>query len=214
MKRLTGLTLALLLAATLAACDSVPEQGTTTPAPPTATATPQQGNPNPTATPPAPTCPSCPIPPAPTATPVPQATTTPAPPAPAGASCIPTSLVSGWVKGGAGVGSLINSLNQAFEQQKGTVGETHEVSGFQINNLGPAGAVVVWTDTAHNEFTMVDSSKPVHLNVFKVKTQGSWGTYVVFAPVIVPSPGRLARLCDPIKDLQQVFPGAVSALHP
>ena len=142
-------------------------------------------------------------------TPVPP-TFTPIPPR---SACIPTMMVANWAKSES-VGGLIRQLDEAFATSGGAIGMSYPDRPFQIQDPGPAGAAVLWTNTFHRPFKVLTPGQTVDRTVFKVLTQGSWGTYVVFTAVEVPSPGRWARLCDRISDLMAVFPDATSAVNP
>lgn len=195
---------------------TAPAAPTTAPAVPVATPTPMLSSPTPTAYPVAPTPTAYPVQPTPTPyAPAAAPTMAPAPTVAPQKVCLPTADVADWRNSSSEVGDLIIRLNEAFDSTGGRVGRTHEKGPFRIQptDIGSGGAVVIWTDTVHREFRTLDG-QPVDRVVFKILTQGSWGTYVAFGPVEVPSPGRYARLCDSVTDLQSVFPDAVAAVNP
>lgn len=106
------------------------------------------------------------------------------------------------------VGGLIIWLDEQWDGSGGNIGQQSLKANWTINNPGPGGASLVWTNTNHRAWVMV-GGQPVNENVFPLLTEGkAWGTFIVFAPVQVPSPGRSARLCSQVSDLYAIFPNA------
>lgn len=124
-----------------------------------------------------------------------------------GLGCLPTTRASEMVKSSTSVGQLIQSLNEAFDGSGGSIGEQWNVGPHDLLNPGQGGASLVWTDTLNQPWSILTAGQSVARNVFRVMTQGGWGTYIVFTSVRIPTPGRSARLCQAV-DLSRDFPGA------
>jgi hypothetical protein len=107
---------------------------------------------------------------------------------------------------------MINKLDETYEKSGGAVGMTSTASNWRVDP-GPRGAVIVWTNTNHEKF-ITPSGQPISGDVYKLNTQGSWGTYLILAPVNVPSPGRMAKLCELDLNVRATFPNAALATNP
>lgn len=149
--------------------------------------------------------PGAPARPGATPAPSPAPTTTaarPAPtpaPAPPAAGCLPTAQAVQMIRAATSVGNLVHRLNEVFDQTGGTIGSQWNTGGFDLTDPGPGGAALVWTDTLSQSWTVMTAGQTVDRNVFPVKTQGGWGTYVIFTSVKVPTPGRAVRLCEKVE---------------
>ncbi len=161
--------------------------------------------------------------PVPPRTPAPTLTTNPTPVAPspaptfAGAStqqtCLATATVAQWADT-LGVGQMIRELNAEWDKCEGCIGKENTTDkSWELRDLGDFDAAVLWTDTTHQKFEAL-SGKPIAETVFKINTQGSWGTYLVLAPIKVLTSGRSARLCDLVTDVYATFRKAEPATDP
>lgn len=99
-----------------------------------------------------------------------------------------------------GPGPLIQALNEVWDQNGLPGGQSRIGTGWLTGPMAVEPMSLVWTDLLSNP-APAPYGKWVPL-----RTQGNWGVFAVYDRLVVPTPGRSARMCESL-DPEDQLPG-------